>query len=33
VKRTDMFQRYVGQHWDMIESEVMKGFTAPAPTA
>ena len=30
VKRTDQFQRYVGQHWDMIESEVMKGFTTTA---
>jgi NitT/TauT family transport system ATP-binding protein len=26
VKQTDAFQRYVGIHWDMIESEVMKGF-------
>ena len=26
VKRSERFQNYVGQHWDMIESEVMKGF-------
>jgi NitT/TauT family transport system ATP-binding protein len=25
-KQTDAFQHYVGLHWDMIESEVMKGF-------
>jgi NitT/TauT family transport system ATP-binding protein len=28
VKRTDLFQNYVGQHWDMIESEVMRDFSA-----
>ena len=25
-KRSERFQNYVSQHWDMIESEVMKGF-------
>jgi NitT/TauT family transport system ATP-binding protein len=32
IKRTEAFQRYVGQHWDMIESEVMRDFGArPEP--
>ncbi len=28
AKRTEAFQAYVGQHWEMIESEVIKGFQA-----
>jgi len=31
-KQTDAFQHFVGLHWDMIESDVMKGFRAPAAT-
>ena len=30
VKRTEAFQNYVGLLWDMIETEVMKGFRVPA---
>jgi NitT/TauT family transport system ATP-binding protein len=30
TKRTDRFQSYVGQHWDMIESEVQKSFNVRA---
>ncbi|HTH97073.1 MAG TPA: ABC transporter ATP-binding protein [Stellaceae bacterium] len=28
IKRTEQFQTYVGQLWDLIEHEVMKGFQA-----
>ena len=31
VKRSDAFQGYVGQLWDMIESEVLKDFRAGPP--
>jgi NitT/TauT family transport system ATP-binding protein len=31
LKRTDEFQYYVGLHWDMIESEVMKDFGSRRP--
>jgi NitT/TauT family transport system ATP-binding protein len=30
VKRTEAFQAYVGQLWDLIETDVMRGFRAAA---